>query len=288
MKAVSVTGAYVTSYGIPAACAIPLQTALAKVFLDGCDGLLNNPNSRKASRIGLYECLRCVRKSVPSFCVVDGDAWARVACYVRPDNSVDMIVLIDNCGRLEALPIEGKLGLDFAYPGDRSGSSVTDKELKDKFAGTAALPAKTLPFMSKLIVIVPKNGKEEMWRRLRRWSKGHPALKYLSCCTEEFLELIIGCGGTPCDLQGERARARRDIFMEELLSNAPLRTVRLAPPSLCRGCSSCATVCSTHRTGAIAMLPDPGTGALRPSVNAAKCPAQCATCEYNCPIVKPI
>lgn len=288
MRVVSATGSHVASYGIPPVCAIPLATGLAKIFFDGYAGLLNNPNSRTESRRKLYECLRCVRNGVMPLDVVDGDAWARIVRYVKPDSSVDMIVLIDNNGSIEALPVEGKLGLDFAYPGDRSGSSVTDKELRDKFTGTSALPAKSLSFMSKMVVVVPKNGKEEMWRRLRRWSKGHPTLKYLSCCTEEFLELIVGCGGTPCDLPDDRAQARRDIFWDELLSSAPLRTARLAPPPLCRGCSACATVCATHRTGAITMLLDPKSKTLRPTVDISKCPSQCATCEYNCPVVKPV
>ena len=288
MTAVSVTGLHRTTYGIPVGCTIPLTSGLAKIFVDGHEALLNNPTAKKESRCRLHDCLRCIRKFAPSFHVVDGDAWARVASYIQPDNSADMIVLVDHHGHVEALPVEGKLGLDFAYPGDRSGSSVSDQGLRDKYSGTTSLPAKSLPFMSKIVVIVPKCGKEAMWNRLRRWSKGHPSLKYLSCCTEEFLELVIGCNCSPCDLPDARAGARRAIFMEELLSSSPMRTVRLAPLSLCKGCSACAIACSTYRTGAIAMHIDPQTGRARPLVNMAMCPSRCVTCEYNCPVVKPV
>jgi len=289
MTITDITREIATHNGVPAQCVVELSKALEHIFADGDCGLETNGQVSASVKRKLQECRACV-SSVPSReHVVSGDDWELMRNPVRQNKSVDIVALCEDGFDNFLLPIEGKLGLACERPNDKAGASVSLKELEDKYLGCAKLLCGRQRLIGKLIVVVPMNGQQWMWYRIRGWNHaGNKIGKIFSCCVSDLLALLGGNRGL------RRADCRYDAFRTRLLQSefekiGPMSSVQLPPHDVCLGCGRCRDACRERvKRFAIAMIPDESIDGspLRPFVDVKSCKSGCRECERHCPVLR--
>ena len=285
-----ITGEISTRLGVPTRCVVEFAKALERIFADGERGLETNSNASVPVKRMLQECRACVSSVPCEEHVVSGDDWELAHNPVAQNKSVDIIALCEDGSDYFLLPIEGKLGLACESPNGRAGASVSLKELEDKYSGCAKLLCNSQRLIGKLIVVVPKNGQQWMWYRIRGWNHaGNKIGKIFSCCVSDLLALL----GRGCDLR--REDCRHDAYRTRLLQSefekiGPMSSVQLPPHDACLGCGKCRDVCRENvKRFAIAMVPDESIsgGPLRPYMDERSCKPGCRECERHCPVLHP-
>ena len=290
MTITDITGEIATRYYVPVQCVFEFSKALERIFADGERGLETNCNVSVSGKRMLQECRACVSSASCKEHVVSGDDWELAHNPIMQNKSVDIIALCEDGSDSFLLPIEGKLGLACERPDGKAGASVSLKELEDKYLGCAKLLCNSQRLIGKLIVVVPLNGQQWMWYRIRGWNHaGNKIGKIFSCCVSDLFTLL-GCG------RGlRRAGCRHDAYRTRLLQSefekiGPMSSVQLPPHDACLGCGKCRDVCrGTVRRFAIAMVPDESISGspLRPFVDVKSCKSGCRECEHHCPVLYP-
>jgi len=285
-----ITGEISTRLGVPTRCVVEFAKALERIFADGERGLETNSNASVSVKRMLQECRACVSSVPCEENVVSGDDWELTHNPVAQNKSVDIIALCEDGSDYFLLPIEGKLGLACERSGDKAGASVSLKELEEKYLGSAELLCDGQQLIGKLIVVVPMNGQQWMWYRIRGWNHaGNKIGKIFSCCTFDLLALL-GCG-----VVSRREHCRHDTYRTQLLQSefekiGPMSSVQLPPHDACLGCGRCRDVCREKvKRFAIAMVPDEGMCGkpMRPFVDVKSCKSGCRECERLCPVLHP-
>ncbi len=287
MKIADVTTCVATRFGVPPECIKELPSALDKIFIDGANALSNNPLATAATAVSLDACKNCGVTVACADRVIIGDKWEAVLHSAEPDNSVDIIALCQMGDDVRFIPIEGKLGMAFEYPGDRVGASLTLKSLEDKYQGCSKLLGNDVHLLNKLIVVVPSCGQQWMWYKIRGWNlRGNKIGKVFSCCVSDLLSLL------GCNVGAKPAHCAQDVYRTQLLRMefekiGAMSKVQLPPHDSCVGCGKCRDACRDEvRKHAIAMIPDEAIDdePLRPFIDEKSC-VGCRVCEKHCPIL---
>ena len=283
MKVVDITESDAKQMAVPASAHVILKNALARVIDDGRQALAGNKDATDTTKANLNLCRSCASVRKPGLHVIDGDAWEQ---FVHPqmknrDCSVDFALLLEHESGRFLLPVEAKLGMAFEYPGDKAGNSITLEYLQSKYTGFLSLiKSKATDVSGKLLLLVPKDGQEWMWYKVRQWNRLESAIgKILSCCVDDFCRIVgLGAGGSRCE--GDDIRYNR--LRQEFLTAAKMSPIQLAPIANCTACGECKRVC---RKRAISMIPsDEVDGAKRPFVDTVSC-NRCGYCEQVCPVL---
>ena len=283
MKVVDITETDAKQMALPSLARVILKDALARVVDDGRQALTGNREATDTTKANLNRCRVCSSVRKLELHVIDGDAWER---FVHPqmknrDCSVDFALLLEQESDRFLLPVEAKLGMAFEYPGDKAGSSISSEYLQTKYRGFLSLIKSGVVAVSgKLLLLVPKDGQEWMWYKVRQWNRIESAIgKILSCCIDDFCRVVrLGKGEGSCE--GDDVRYNR--LRQEFLSAAKMSAIQLAPIADCTACGECKHVC---RKRAISMIPnDEADGAKRPFVDTVSC-NRCGYCEQVCPVL---
>lgn len=283
MKIADITETDVKQMAVPSSAYIILKDALARVVDDGRQALAGNKDAADATKANLNLCGACASVHNQGLHVIDGDAWERFAHpqMKNRDCSVDFALLLEQDSDRFLLPVEAKLGLAFEYPGDKAGSSISLEYLQAKYKGFLSLiKSGAVAISGKLVLLVPKDGQEWMWYRVREWNRLESAVgKILSCCVDDFFRIVgLGSGEKRCD--GDDIRY--DRLRQEFISAAKMSPIQLAPIVDCTACGECKRVC---RKRAISMIPnDEVGGEKRPFVDTVSC-NRCGYCEQVCPVL---
>lgn len=290
MTITDITEEIAVRHGVPAQCVIEFAKAFDRIFADGERGLESNSKVSLSVQRMLQECKACVSSVSCKEHVVSGDDWEAVHNPATQNKSVDIIVSCVDGSDYFLLPIEGKLGLACERPNGKSGASVSLKELEDKYLGCAKLLCDSQRLIGKLIVVVPMNGQQWMWYRIRGWNHaGNKIGKVFSCCVSDLIALL--CYGEVL----RRKKCGHDAYRTRLLQSefekiGPMSSVQLPPHDVCLGCGKCRDVCRGKvKRFAIAMVPDESMVGkpLRPFVDIKSCKSGCRECEQHCPVLHP-
>ena len=283
MTVLDITDERAQAMGLPAVARETLSAATGRVVEDGRRALSGNQGASPSVLTALNGCERCFGGVGCGLRVANGDAWESEIHPDSKDRSVDLALLVDHDEGAFLLPVEAKLGLAFACSGEKSGgASVRLVHLEEKHKFFSGLPASGTCIADKLILIVPRDGQEVMWYRIRNWNSiGNRIGKLFSCCLADFCVLLgLGSISKPADCQINKFRFNR--LREEFFLPGKMSKVQLATTSECTGCGACKRACKRR---AIAMLPrEDLNGALRPFVDTRSCTG-CRYCEKCCPVI---
>lgn len=289
MALVSITAEIAHIAGIPDQCVEPLYDGLLRVLSDGRTALLKNSSTLQSTKYVLEDCAQCATAvaGASDVLICDGDEWERSQNQILR-NSIDILICYGNASNLALLPVEGKLGMACEYPGDKGGSFLKLVELEDKYAGAFALLNQRLPLARKLVLLVPRDGQEWAWHRIRGWNlRGNKIGKLISCCVEDFLALIgLGPDNRPQGCSLPINGYRSVLIKSEFDSPLPMRQVQLPDALQCVACRRCRDACPRK---AIALVPDEvHDGRLYPFVDKLSCKSGCRHCESVCPVLHPL
>ena len=143
---------------------------------------------------------------------------------------------------------------------------------------------------SRLIVVVPTNGQEWMWYRIRNWNRIKNKIgKIFSCCSFDLL-VLLGLFNTTKPIKCKANAYRTQLLQSEFEKVGMMSNVQLPPHDSCVGCGKCKIICrDIVKRFAISMIPDENlqNSPLRPYVDEMSCKFGCRECEKGCPVLHP-
>ena len=188
----------------------PLTVELRRLFIDGYDGIGNNPNATLAQVQELVDCEHCSEIQSSNAWCINGDEWAKVVdktLFGRLKRSVDTIVSIKTRNGVDKLLlVEGKLG---CVVNVFTGKNIHPqwRVLFVKYHRTKRRIGNRFPSCNYLVVIASQDSLAQMRRRIRSYVSAGQLPPTEVLCTHEFcvkLAIQDSYGAVSCGMSAVR------------------------------------------------------------------------------------